>query len=159
MQVKEIKGKGNRMPRWKIFTLVVGGAILIFIMVRSMQEAYALQQDTDAKGKSADKGLVVSLSAEALQGAYASHADSTTKMYKDKTVLISGKISEVDKYHTGEPYIIFEKNREAGNVKIECLFKKESAIDSLSKGENVSVQGTINFMKDVIMIENCQLKK
>jgi tRNA_anti-like len=156
---KETKENKEKIPVWKLFTLLAGGGILLIIMVRSMQESYAMLHDQDAKGKSVSKGPAVPISANSLQTAYALYTDSTTKMYRDKILLVNGKIGEVDKYHTGEAYIIFEKSEAAANVKIECLFKKEASIDSLSKGRYVSVEGAVNFMKDVILIDNAQVKK
>jgi tRNA_anti-like len=152
-----IERKEKKKSPLKLLLLIVGGAVLIMIMVNSMQEAYQLQHAPDAKAKVSAEAIPVS--AVSLQNEYALNEDSAAKKYKDKLVLVNGKITEIDKYHTGESYIIFEKSNEASNIKLEGTFKKETAIDSLSKGQEVSVQGTLSFVKDVILIENAQIKK
>jgi hypothetical protein len=149
----------TKMPKWKLLLLGCGGIILIMIMVHAMNESIELEKNSERDKTPILSGTVISVSSISLQNEFALYADSATKKYKDKIVLVNGKIAEIDKYNSGESFLIFEKAKEVSKIKIECSFKKESAIDSLAKGQNVAVQGTLNFMKNIILIENSQIKK
>jgi hypothetical protein len=153
------KEKKAKSPKWKSVVLLFGGTILLMIMVHAMQDAMYLQQDVNNKTKASLPGEVVAVSANALQSEYAANEDSTTIKYKDKQVLVTGKIEEIDKYPTGESFIILQKSNDAKNIKLQCAFKKEKMIDDLLKGQDITIEGTPNFIKNVILIENSQLKK
>jgi len=148
-----------KSPKWKSVVLLFGGTILLMIMVHAMQDAMYLQQDVNNKTKASLPGEVVAVSANSLQSEYAANEDSTAVKYKGKQVLVTGKIEEIDKYATGESFIILQKSSDAKNIKLQCAFKKEKAIDGLLKGQDITIQGTPNFIKNVIVIENSQLKK
>jgi len=153
------KEKKAKSPKWKFVVLLFGGTILLMIMVHAMQDAMYLQQDVNNKTKESLPGEVVAVSANALQSEYAANEDSTTIKYKDKQVLVTGKIEEIDKYPTGESFVILQKSNDAKNIKLQCAFKKEKMIDDLLKGQDITIEGTPNFIKNVILIENSQLKK
>jgi hypothetical protein len=148
-----------KSPKWKSVVLLFGGTILLMIMVHAMQDAMYLQQDVNNKTKASLSGEVIAVSANALQSEYAANEDSTTIKYKDKQVLVTGKIEEIDKYPTGESFVILQKSNDAKNIKLQCAFKKEKTIDGLLKDQDITIQGTPNFIKNVILIENSQLKK
>jgi hypothetical protein len=155
----EAKETTTPSPKWKSVVLLFGGTILIMIMVHAMQDAMQLSNDSSGKAKASFTGEVIAITATALQNEYVLNEDSTSKKYKDKQVLVTGKIAEVDKYRTGESFIVLEESDRAKNIKLQCGFKKESAIDTLSKGHNITIQGAPTFIKNVILIENSQVKK
>jgi hypothetical protein len=155
----EIKEKKVKKSRWKSLVLLFGGTVLIMIMVHAMQDAMDLKDNVQGKAKLSFRGSVVAVSAIELQNEYALNEDSTTQKYKDKQLVVTGKIYDVDKYRTGESFVVLEKSSNAKNIKLQCAFKNESAIDSLSKGQTISIQGTPNFIKNAIVLENSEIKK
>src|ERR1051326_8330495 len=96
----------SKISKGKLLLLTFGGAILIFIMIRAMNEGVQLQQQKDSSKASVSAKEVVPVAAMALQNEFAQNGDSATKKYKDKTVLVRGIIAEIDKYHSGESFII-----------------------------------------------------
>ena len=155
----EIKEKKVKKSRWKSLVLLFGGTVLIMIMVHAMQDAMDLQDIPQAKAKSSFHGEIVAISAIELQNEYSMNEDSATQKFKDKQLVVTGKIFDLDKYRTGESFFVFEKSSNAKNIKLQCAFKKESAIDRLSKGQTISIQGKPNFIKNAIVLENSEIKK
>ena len=147
----------ERAPKWKMWVLIFGGAILILIMAQAMKDAYELPENTAVKSKTLSPNKAIKVSASELQTQFLHNQDSALQAYKDKTVIVTGRIAEIDNYRTGESYVIFRGSIPSQDIDLQCVFARDHKTDTLHKGEEISVEGILNFVNDAIVLDKCQL--
>lgn len=134
----------------------IGLAVLIGIIIQVMAEAYV---DTIPKKKVHDKNLVpIETSAFALEKEFEQNSDSAIVKYKDKLLIITGVVESIDKYHSGESFLVFKAVKDKNPILIECLFiENKESLDSIKKGENVTVKGYLEFKSDKVVLTESQI--
>lgn len=87
--------------------------------------------------------------------AYTANPIAADARFRGKTIVITGRIYDIDREIMGHPYVIL------GNHDVQCVFRKssESEVTTLAKGRDVTILGTVKgtgLMKTVL-IDDCQL--
>lgn len=129
----------------------IGLIVLIGVIVQVMAEAYV---DTIPKQKVRDPDMVaIEIPALQLEQEFEQQTDSSIAKYKDKLLLVEGVVETVDKYHSGEAFIVFRPGKEKNPILIESLFLKDKEqLDKLKKGEQIKVKGYLEFKSDKVVL-------
>ena len=83
------------------------------------------------------------------------------KAYKGKTVQVSGSVNTVDESIWGTPYVRLDAD-EFGLSTVTCYFSKDdkSTLESLNKGEVITVRGTCGDMGfSDVSVDECSIVK
>jgi hypothetical protein len=98
------------------------------------------------------------VSANNIYAAYQKNEVAADQKYKDKVIVVTGKITDIGKDIIDSPYLIV-----GGTGMIDgcqCVFA-ESAVDQIAKaakGDQVSVKGTCTGYLGMVEMENCSLQ-
>lgn len=102
-----------------------------------------------------------------LYSAYVENEVSADLEYKDKLLLVSGKVYKIGKLTNGAPYLILDGGKSDSNLAglldtygTQCQFPEDKAelIAAISKGDMVKVQGRCSGgIIRFIVINNCSL--
>ena len=87
---------------------------------------------------------------------------SAQDKYTGKTVQTTGFISNISQDITGNYYLALEPTNEQYYVgtTMQCYFKDKSVLTSLSKGQSVTVKGTMHDMSlGIVQMQDCSLVK
>jgi hypothetical protein len=133
----------------KIYLLVV---MLVFF-------AGCSAPDDTNKGKVKNEAPAFNMEATKLASDYAENDVVADKKYKDKIVVVKGKIYEIGKDPLGQPFIVIG-GREFGFGAVKCVFArgKDSSVAVLSKGKVVSVRGKVSGKIVTVQIEDSSLQ-
>lgn len=134
----------------------VGLVVLIGIIIQVMAEAYV---DTIPKKKVHDKNMVpIETSAFALEKEFEQNSDSAILKYKDKLLIVTGAVESIDKYHSGESFLVFKAAKDKNPILIECLFiENKESLDNIKKGENATVKGYLEFKSDKVVLTESEI--
>ena len=147
----------KKLSSSKKILFTIGFILVMAIIVNSMREAYNYVKPEKEDNSAAWPVVTVSLTT--LDKEFTENADFAASKYKEKLVLVSGVIKEIDKYHTGDSYIILQPENDKDKAEIECLFKDEKNIDSLQKGNTISVKGKPEYKSDKLYLQKAELSK
>jgi RecJ-like exonuclease len=95
-----------------------------------------------------------------LAKAYEDNEVKADKTYKDKTVLVTGKVTEIG-VTLGQTYVVLSSGDEFSLTGIQCFFEEASEIDKLSNlkdGDTVKIQGVVNGKSIYVGVNDCILK-
>jgi hypothetical protein len=101
------------------------------------------------------------VSASALSSAYKSNQVSADTKYKGNLVQVTGTIYNIGKDILNNPYVQLQ-NSEYDPMGVQCMFSQsdESTLANLSKGQTVTLQGTVSGEEIVdVIVDGCQIVK
>lgn len=115
--------------------------------------------DDSTTGKAKNEAPTLNMEATRLASDYAENDMAADKKYKDKIVVVKGKIYEIGRDPLGQPFIVIG-GREFGFGGVKCVFArdKKSSVAALSKGKVISVKGKVSGKIVVVQIENSSLQ-
>ncbi|MHB1117775.1 OB-fold protein [Sideroxydans sp.] len=98
------------------------------------------------------------LSADQLYSEYESNEVSADNRYKGKQVIISGTIQQIANDYFGHPYVLLGSGVMDG---VQCSFpdSRKSSLIHLSKGQKVTIKGTVQGMSIFVQLNNAELSK
>jgi aspartyl/asparaginyl-tRNA synthetase len=95
-----------------------------------------------------------------LAKAYEDNEVNADKNYKNKTVLISGKVSDIGVV-LDQTYVVLSAEKEFAVTQVQCFFQDKPEIDkvaTLKKGDNVKIQGVVEGKSMNVSVRKCVLK-
>lgn len=109
---------------------------------------------------SAPQQPAVVITASQLVGAYQANQVAADAKYKGQTIQVSGKIDGIGKDILDDPYVSLTGDPTNPLADVQCQFSQndEAALASLSKGQQVTLQGTGKGMTiETVEIRNCSI--
>lgn len=91
---------------------------------------------------------------------YEDNAINADKKYKDKKLILTGTIANIDRDIAKKPYITFNAD-EYGAKSIKMSFDDDDTVANLKKGQTVTVVGTCGgtFASTIVMLNDCSMVK
>lgn len=109
----------------------------------------------------------ITISSTALLTAYSKNELAADKKFKDKILIVIGKVDEVGKDLMGDVYVSFKTpNPFDSNFpkdlnpmsSVQCYFEDTDGLENLSKGDRVSIQGECDGLKMInVVLQDCKL--
>jgi len=113
--------------------------------------------ETDAKTKEVQsQEAVYTLSARSLYAEYKQNEVAADAKYKDKVVIVSGRITNIGKDFADTAYVILAGDEYFG---VQCMFAKgeEGVVAQLSKGETVTIKGVVSrLVIGSLLLNSCR---
>jgi hypothetical protein len=105
----------------------------------------------------AQYGGAITISANVLYHAYDANEVAADEKYKGKSVKITGKVQSIGKDILGSPYVVIGGSGMLDGV--QCVFatSETSPLASLSKGQTVTISGTVSGKMVQPMVSDCKL--
>lgn len=90
---------------------------------------------------------------------YKENGVSADAKYKNKLIEVSGTVKTIDKDVLDTPYIALESYEYAIVDHVQCMFSKssESELASVSKGQKIVLQGTVQGKLGNIIVNGCKI--
>ena len=100
----------------------------------------------------------VTISADNLYAEYDANEVSADGKYKGHQVIVTGTVQKVAKDILGSPYVIISGTDMLAGV--QCVFPKnaESRLSGLSKGDKVTISGTVKGKMMRVLMSDCSLQ-
>jgi hypothetical protein len=91
---------------------------------------------------------------------YEDNAISADKKYREKKLVLTGAIANIDRDIAQSPYITFNVD-EYGAKSIKMSFDNDDTVAALKKGQKVTVVGTCGgtFASTIVVMSNCSIIK
>lgn len=162
------KDQRNFFMKHKIITF-----IFAFIIITGIGSA--LDKDNDSPSTTVDtkvtevkkekvkeekKVEVIKVSANEFLQAYEDNEVKADKTYKNKTVLLTGEITEIG-VSFGSTYVILSSGEGYSFTGARCFFEDDSEIDKVAElkdGDTVTIQGIVDAKSIYIGVKDCVLK-
>lgn len=153
---EEILEKKKKTSVGKKIIFVIGLIVLIGVIVQVMADAYI---DTLPKKKKRDPNMVaIEMKATQLEKEFEQNVDSSILKYKDKLLVVEGLVDNIDKYHSGESFIVFQHVKPNNPVLIECLFLKDKEqLDVIKHGQKIKIKGYLEFKTDKVVLTESKI--
>jgi len=144
--------------------------ILILIVIGSIGSAASggskssttASSDTQSTAQSAPTTAPIIVDATALVGEYDKNKLAAQEKYTGKVVQTTAYISNISNDITGSYYLSLNPSNDQyyTGTSVQCYFNDEKALTSLSNGQQVTVQGTMQEMSlGIVEMKDCSLVK
>ncbi len=102
---------------------------------------------------------VAEVTASEILKAYGGNEVKADNAYRDKTLRISGLVDEVKKDITDDVYVTVGTGAAFEIPQVQCMLAdgEESKAANLSKGQRVTVQGTVAGLMMNVLVRECQI--
>ncbi|WP_444659397.1 OB-fold protein [Caproiciproducens sp. R2] len=106
------------------------------------------------------KEEAITVDYKALYKDYEDNAINADKKYRDKKLILTGTIANIDRDIAQNPYVTFNID-EYGAKSIKMSFGNDDTVAALKKGQKVTVVGTCGgtFASTIITLNGCSLMK
>jgi putative nucleic acid binding protein len=157
------RGWFRRHPVWTvILTLIVIGIIGSAAGGSKTSTTNNSTSNTQTNTQQTAQVAPIVVDAQTLVAAYDSNKLSAQDKYTGKTVQTTGYIANISQDVTGNYYLSLNPTNDqyyAGTT-MQCYFQNKSVLTSLSKGQSVTVKGTMQDMSlGIVEMQNCSLVK
>lgn len=118
-------------------------------------------ESKEVEKESSESDDAIIISATDLYNQFDNNSIAAEKAYKGKTVQVSGSVNTVDESIWGTPYVRLDAD-EFGLSTVTCYFSKDdkSTLESLNKGEVITVRGTCGDMGfSDVSVDECSIVK
>lgn len=150
----------RRHPIWTgILILVVIG---IFSSASGGDKSSETKSTTSQTMQKQNEQTPTVVYATTLVGEFDKNKLSANEKYKDKLVQTTGYIKNISNDVTGSYYLSLNPNNDEYyfGTTITCYFEKKDELTSLSNGQPVTVQGTMQEMTlGIVAMQNCKVIK
>lgn len=157
------KDQRNFFMKHKVLT-VIGVIVILGVLGSAGGKKSSTTATTETKTETATKTDVkeeaIKVSAVDLAKAYEDNEVSADKSYKDKTVEVSGKISDIGVV-VGQTYVVLSAEKDFAITNVQCFFKEQAEIDkvaNLKKGDTCTIQGKVDGKSINVGVNGCTLK-
>lgn len=117
-------------------------------------------EDNTEEDKTEEPEPEVIVVAKDLAQEYDDNEIKANKNYKDKFAEITGKVSSIGEV-LSSTYVVLSAEKDFALTQVQCFFKDKSEIDKIaeiSKGDTVTIIGTIDGKSLNVEVENCKFK-
>jgi hypothetical protein len=149
----------RRHPVWS----VIGGILLFFILIgifapKSTSTKNITKEDTRTE-QSVPKVPELTVKASTFISEYNSNEIGADKKYKDKFIEISGQVHSVGVMFD-KPFVLIQGGQNDVFM-VQCMVsdKNKDTVADLTKGQNVTMTGTVDGKSLHIAVNDCQLVK
>jgi hypothetical protein len=118
------------------------------------------QQENDSEEESAPEEPIIEVNATDLIAAYNENEVSADNEYKDKTLKITGIVSNIGVDVADRAYVMLkDENNEFSVLGVQCYFETEQqdSIASLKEGDTITVTGTCEGKVISVSVKSCEL--
>ena len=157
------KDQRNFFMKHKVLT-VIGVIVILGVLGSAGGKKSSTTATTETKTETATKTEIkeeaIKVSAVDLAKAYEDNEVSADKSYKDKTVEVSGKISDIGVV-VGQTYVVLSAEKDFAITNVQCFFKEQAEIDkvaNLKKGDTCTIQGKVDGKSINVGVNGCTLK-
>lgn len=160
------KDQRNFFMKHKVLTVILALVILGVLGSAGGKKnsttatAPATGTKTETATKTEVKEEAIKVSAVTLAKAYEDNEVSADKSYKDKTVEVSGKISDIGVI-AGQTFVVLSAEKDFAITNVQCFFKEQAEIDkvaNLKKGDTCTIQGKVDGKSMNVGVNGCILK-
>ena len=119
----------------------------------NISSATASPSQTTSSGPDATK-----VNYKTLYKDYDANPINADKKYKDKKLILTGTIANIDRDIGQNPYIIFDID-EYGAEQIKMSFNDDDTVAKLKKGQTVTVKGNCGgtFTSSLVVLNDCEI--
>lgn len=158
------KDQRNFFMQHKVLT-VIGVIVILGVLgsaggKKSSTTATTTGTKTETATKTEVKEEAIKVSAVTLAKAYEDNEVSADKSYKDKTVEVSGKVSDIGVV-AGQTYVVLSAEKDFAITNVQCFFNEQAEIDkvaNLKKGDTCTIQGKVDGKSMNVGVNGCTLK-
>lgn len=157
MDTQTASTKKPLLKRWWVWVLIVLG---IFIIIGSIGGS----DQTSSTGGGSDVATapepVFTLTAIQMASEYKENEVAADAKYKGKLVQLSGTVDTIGKDIADTPFIAFETENQYEIInRIQCMFKTgdTKALSAVSKGQKITLRGTVSGALGNIIVKNCEI--
>ena len=113
-----------------------------------------------AADKPATSDSAIAVSASDLLEDYEANEVAADQRYKDRQLIVTGKIDTIGKDILDSMYVTLESGKEFGITSVQCMFDDSNAasLAQLRKGATVTVSGTCNGKLGNVLLRDCSLQ-
>ena len=133
----------------KLFGVVLIAVLAAFVVGCSSESATKDVSSGDA---------AYTVSANKIYAEYKANEVKADAKYKDKVVVVNGKVTDIGKDIMDQPYVVVGGSGFLDGC--QCTFADSAVgdISGLSKGDKVSVKGKVTGYLGMVEMENCSLQ-
>lgn len=154
----------------KIFIIFMVTISLLFISGCDSFNDYLDSFDSDSDSSSTSSSISASeanaypeysVTSEQILKEYDENGVRAATKYKNKVVEITGTIDDINVDILGDAYITLTDGSEYSFTDVECTFLDSQQIDklnNLTKGQTITVVGTVNDYTFNLYVKNCSIK-
>lgn len=146
-----------------VSTLILIFGVLIFSINSSSKPKTVFtgnkqQSSATASASSIIKDDAVEIDYKVLHKDYMDNPIKADSRYKNKKLIVSGKVSDIDREIDQRPYITFEISA-LETIRMDFDKKNESEVAKLKKGQTVKVVGecTGTLISTTVVLEDCNI--
>jgi hypothetical protein len=163
--VKKCPHCGADQRNWFMKHKILSG-IIVIVVIAAINSAVGRNKNApnptapNTPGATSTPAPVINVTAPDLAKAYEDNEVNADKNYKNKTVLISGKVSDIGVV-LDQTYVVLSAEKEFAVTQVQCFFQDKPEIDkvaTLKKGDNVKIQGVVEGKSMNVSVRKCVLK-
>jgi hypothetical protein len=153
------KGKKKWYYRWWAWCLWV---VLIFSVVGALTGGSEHTASTGSAPEAAEAeaaAQAIKVTSTELSNAYKANEISADAKYKGKLVEITGTVDNIQKDIMDTAYVTFALGQYEIVHQVQCYFnrKNEGQLADISKGDRLTVRGTVDGGSLNVLVKNCQV--
>ncbi|MFA5750782.1 MAG: hypothetical protein WC898_00625 [Candidatus Paceibacterota bacterium] len=145
--------------KWWFWVLAV---VVLFIVIGISGGSKTPSQTAEGTNtvKSEPQKEAIKVSATTLSNDYSANEVSADQKYKTNLVEISGIVYSIGKDILDTPYVSL-KGDQYGVMNIQCMFSKnnETELAQVTKGQNITLSGTVSGKMMNIIVNDCKIVK
>jgi len=155
----EDASKKKFYKKWWFWVLVV---VVLFIIIGASGGSKTPSQSGNSATVTSNvpQKEAIKVSATTLVSDYGANEVSADQKYKTNLVQVSGIIQSIGKDILDNPYISL-KGDQYGVINIQCMFSKnsETELAQVTKGQNITLSGTVSGKMMNIIVNDCKIVK
>jgi hypothetical protein len=134
--------------------------LIILIVIGGSGEEQNTQNNQQNQPSNQQPQEVLSVQTESFIAEFDNNQLAAEEKYADKWVEFTARIKNISEDILGTPFLSLEPVN-AGEyyfgTSIQCMFKENSELTSLSNGQTVTLQGKVASQLSSILIKNCKV--
>ena len=138
-----------------LILLIIGGTML---GGSSMSSSVATNSTTSNQQQVQP---AIQVSASKLMEAYKANEVAADAVYKNNKVEVTGYVNTIGKDILDNPYIALSTGEQYAINTVQCMFSKadEASLAKVSKGQQITLSGTVSGKLGNVLVQGCQIVK
>jgi len=153
----ELRGWPRRHP-FMAFVLSVITLFIVMSIIGSIGKSGETQQGSAPTSNAVAQPTAMTVTVTKLASDYQANEVSADAKYKGQLLNVTGTVSSISKDFLDDPYVLLSSGSDNIVSDVQCSFSQSdnSKLASLSKGQQVTLQGTDNGMTlNTVELQNC----
>ena len=146
------------LKRWWVWAILV---VFFFSAIGTINDSMESAGSASNSSVKAAPEPVYTVTALEMAAEYKENEVAADAKYEDKLVEISGTVDTIGKDVLDTPYIAFATANQYEIInRIQCMFEKKSDVEALSgvsKGEKITLRGTVSGALGNIIVKDCEI--